>query len=116
MGTIPGTLITSAAEYLLDILLVEESVLYSRFYDGTDETREKLIKGIGITPEDADWYGVEGVMDLVAGLLEREGCVRLVPLAEELADGEPAYRIDLLEDGRKALKDGKLPRFGDVTL
>jgi|SRR5581483_10527835 len=60
MGTIPGTLITSAAEYLLDILLVEESVLYARFYDGTEETREKLIEGIGTTAEDADcmvWKG-----------------------------------------------------------
>jgi len=55
-------------------------------------------------------------MDFVAGLLERDGCVRLVPLDEELADGELAYRIDLLEDGRRAVKDGKLRLFGDVSL
>ena len=116
MGTMPGKLIKTAAKYLLEILFVEESVLYSRVYDGTDETRDKLIEGMGITVEDADWYGVEGAMDLAAGLLEREGYVRIVPLEEELADGEPAYRIDLLEDGRKAAKVGRLPAFDDIEL
>jgi hypothetical protein len=112
----PGELIEQAARYLREILLVEESVLYSRFYDGTDETRDKLIQGMRITAEDADRYGVEGVMDQAAAGLERAGYVRIVDLEEKLADDEKDYRIDLLEHGRTMFKQGRLPPFHDLDL
>lgn len=40
--------IRRACNYLLSILAAEGKVPYARFYDGTDETGNKLLTGMGI--------------------------------------------------------------------
>jgi hypothetical protein len=42
----------------------------SRFYDGTEETSEKLENAIGIEDECRDWYCAEHVMDRL-----HDGCL-----------------------------------------
>ena len=91
------------ADYLLKILKDEPLIRYSRFYDGTDQTRVPLITGIGITEEDADYCGVEGVMDEVVWELQQQGIVVTRILEEKLADSEPDYEIALTSKGKAAL-------------
>jgi hypothetical protein len=47
MGIMPGEIVDRAAKHLLGMLIMlDECVLYSQFYDGRDETRHRLIEGI----------------------------------------------------------------------
>lgn len=43
-------------------------IRYSRFYDGTDETQQALIAGVGISEEDAEWYSVPNPCPSCSGL------------------------------------------------
>lgn len=116
MGMMYAKHIEQAADYLIRILLAEGSVPYSRFYDGTEETALKLAEGMGMSPEDAEWYCAPNIMDEAAATLAAEGYVKLTDLDEKLADDEPAYTIELLEEGRAMLGDGKRPVFRDLDL
>lgn len=103
MGYRPAELIEQAANYLLSILQTRGSVDYSEFYDGTNEANEKLCAGLGITPEDGEWYSAEGLMDNAVAQLEDQGIVQTELLESLLVDKEPNYRITLTTAGRMAL-------------
>jgi hypothetical protein len=112
MGMMSADSQEKAARYLVKVL--EEKggkVHYSEFYDGTEETGERLCAGTGIID------GAEHVMDDVAAEMEAQGFVRLIwHQGEELADGEPAYSIELTGKGCLMLKAGRLPKFRDLWL
>ena len=112
MGMMSAGSQEKAARYLVKVL--EEKggkVHYSEFYDGTDETGERLYAGTGIID------GAEHVMDDVAAEMEAQGFVRLIwHQGEELADGEPAYSIELTGKGCMMLKAGRFPKFRDLWL
>ena len=101
-----------AARYLVKVLEAKGGkVHYSEFYDGTEETGERLCAGTGIID------GAEHVMDDVAAEMEAQGYVRLIwHQGEELADGEPAYSIELTGKGCMMLKAGRFPKFRDLWL
>lgn len=107
-----------AARHLLRVL--EElggRVHYGHFYDGIDATAHRLYAGMGLDDKDGEWIGAEGVMDQTAAAMEEQGFVRLVWLqGETLADGEPAYAIELTEEGRRKLDAGERPTFRDLCL
>lgn len=112
MGMMSAHSQEKAARYLVKVLEAKGGkVHYSEFYDGTEKTEEHLCAGTGITD------GAEHVIDDVAAEMEAQGFVRLVwHKDEELADGEPAYSIELTDKGRKKLASGKFPRFRDLWL
>src|SRR5690349_15330492 len=116
MGMMYAHHIEKAADHLMRLLLAEARVPYSRFYDGTEETHCRLAEGMGMSPEDAEWYGAEGIMDEAAAALATQGYVKITDLDEKLADEEPAYEIELLEQGRVMLAAGKRPVFRDLDL
>ena len=105
MGLRPSELIEQAARYLLTVLLENRSILFSRFYDGTDETKARICEGIGISVEDGEW-SAEALIDNAAPQLEQQGIVELTWLETRLVDDEPDYRITLTDAGRMALKSG----------
>jgi hypothetical protein len=116
MGMMYAHNIQKAADYLVRILLEETRVPYSRFYDGTEETLRKLAEGMGMSLEDAERYCAVANMDEAAAVLAAEGYVKITYLDEKLKDGEPAYQIELLDQGRAMLASGKQPVFHDLDL
>ena len=113
MGLRPAELIGQAATYLLSILETSRTIEYSAFYDGTEETNRKLCAGIGISPEDGEWYSAEALMDNAVGQLEQQGIVQTEFLEDLLPDDEPNYRITLTDSGRALFKRGFRPSFFD---
>jgi hypothetical protein len=107
-----------AAAFLLKVL--EEKggrVDYSYFYDGSEETAQRLYAGMELEDGDGEWIGAEGVMDEAAAEMESQGFVRIVWLeGQKLADDEPAYAIELTEEGRKKIAAGKKPKFRNLDL
>jgi hypothetical protein len=95
MGLRPKELTEQAATHLLSILKTQVSVLYSSFYDGSEESNHRLCAGIGISPKDGEWYSAEGLMDNAVAQLERQEVVTIEWLESQLCDGEPDYRITL---------------------
>ena len=116
MGQMPGEMTKMAGDYLLSILVEEITVPYSRFYDGSDETREKLRIGIGMSESDADWYSIELMMDLAADRFAKMGIVEIRPREDKLADGEKNYDIVLTEKGCQFIADAKEYKFPDLDL
>ena len=113
MGLQPSNLIEQAARYLLTVLLENRSILYSHFYDGTEETNARICEGIGISIEDGEWYSAESLIDNAAAQLEQQGIVQLDWLQTRLVDDEPDYRITLTDAGRMALQSGTRLKFYD---
>lgn len=113
MGYRPGELIAQAAQHVLTVLLENRSILYSHFYDGTEETEARICEGIGISVEDGEWYSAEALIDNAAAQLEQQGIVELDWLETRLMDGEPDYRITLTAAGRMALQSGAPLKFYD---
>lgn len=114
--TIPNELLNQAGAYLLSVLKQETPIRYSRFYDGTDATRHKLIAGVGIDERDADWYSVEAIIDDAVVLFEHIGVVERRLLEERLADGEPDYEIALTDKGRQFVARRKRFCFPDLEM
>ena len=110
--------IESAGLYLLGLLKAETAVRYSRFYDGTDETQEDLIRGMGFDPEGEAYVPdcPEVFMDVAVGQLEEGGVVRTEQLPELLADETNDYRIELTDEGREFLERGDRLVFRSVDL
>jgi hypothetical protein len=108
--------IAKAASYLLGLLAAEGRVPYARFCDGTEASRRRLAEGMGLSPEKAEWYGAELVMNVAAAALEAQGYVRITWPDEKLADEEPAYETELLPEGRAKVAAGERPRFYDLDL
>ena len=105
-----------AAEYLVEVLLASEtfSVRYSVFYDGTDETFERIRVGMGFE-EDEDTCA-ELAIDLAAGALAEAGIVKLTTLDDKLADDEQDYLIEIDEEGLEKLESGVWPTFRGLDL
>lgn len=116
MGMMYAHNIEAAANYLLRILTDERKVHYSRFYDGSEETACKLVEGMGMSRKDAEWCCPEAIMDEAAATLDAQGYVAINWLSEVLADGEPAYEIELLENGKEMLAKGMRPVFRHLDL
>ena len=112
MGMMSAGSQEKAARYLVKVLEAKGGkVHYSEFYDGTEETGERLCAATGIID------GAEHVIDDVAAEMEEQGYVRLIwHQGEELADGEPAYSIELTGKGCMMLKAGRFPKFRDLWL
>jgi hypothetical protein len=111
---IPNELLRSTCEFLFRLLKETPVIPYSYFYDGTDRTRNRLIQGVGISESDADWYGVEALVDDVVVILDKNGFVEQRILEEKLADGQPAYEIRLADKGRRLIASGRPVRFPDL--
>ena len=101
--------ISKAADYLLEILCSEIHVDYSRFYDGSEETEERLREEMGVDRE-----SVCSLIDLAAIQLEEQGIVKTTALDVKLADEHPDYRIELTEEGCEKLVAGYEPKFRDM--
>lgn len=112
MGYIPREPIERAGAHLLSVLRAEQSVCYSRFYDGGDETHDLLCRALGL---ENDWYSAETLMDEAAAQLADAGVVAIVSLSQVLADGQQDYRITLTDKGR-ALPSRRRFRFHFVEL
>ncbi len=118
MGWVYAPDIKKAADYLLGVLSRDSEVRYSRFYDGEDETHDGLIKAMGYPEEGEDFEPdcPELLIDLAAWALKEQGFVETTELEDELADGEPDYRIALTEEGARKLAGGQRPVFRDLDL
>ena len=112
MGMMSAASQEKAARYLVKVLEAKGGkVHYSEFYDGTEETEERLCAGTGIID------GAEHVIDDVAAEMEAQGYVRLIwHQGEELADDEPSYSIELTGKGCMMLKAGRFPKFRGLWL
>jgi hypothetical protein len=108
--------IEKAANYLLTLLTLVGRVPFACFYDGTESTRRRLAEYLGMSLEDAEWYGAEAILHEAAAALEAQGYVRITRPDEKLADEERAYEIELLPVVRAALAAGFRPRFRDLDL
>jgi hypothetical protein len=113
--------IEQAAKHLLELLKAEGSVRYSRFYDGQDETREALLRGMGYGPaldgtaeEDYVPECPEHLMDLAVAQLEQQHVLRTTDLEDLLFDENNDYLIELTDEGRSRLERGDKLRFWDA--
>jgi hypothetical protein len=104
--------------YLLEILESEKVVRYSRFYNRTPGTEDRLVAGAMPFVADREHYSAsvlreEGhvMLEFAAWQLEDLGVVRIAFLAENLMDGEPDFTIELTERGARVLADGLTFRF-----
>jgi hypothetical protein len=113
VGLRPFELIEQAARHLLAVLQTQGSILYSSFYDASQEPNARLCEGIGISVEDGEWYSAEALIDTAAAQLEQQGIVELDWLDARLVDDEPDYRITLTDAGRSALQAGTQLWFYD---
>ena len=111
MGYRPAHMIEKAAGYLIKILLEKGHIDYDFFYDASDTTRQRLIKGVGITEKEADRHCVEALMDNAAYELEEQDIVEIEQLESMLADETPNYRITLTSIGKTKLKNGEKLEF-----
>lgn len=110
MASSPAALIETAAKHVLSLLKGQESLRYSQhFYDGTDETHDKLMRALGL---DDDWYSAEGLVDLAIVQLEEQGVVECKQLESKLSDGEADFLI-MWAKGGKQIDQGDL-RFRDM--
>jgi hypothetical protein len=106
----------TAGDYLLSVLKKESVIRYSRFYDGTDQTRQRLLEGMGIIEKDADWYCAEALIDDAVILFGHIGVVEQRLLDAKLADGHPDYEIVLTDDGRTFVAQGTAYEFPDIEM
>lgn len=114
MGCAERWHIENAAKYLLATLETREYVDYSHFYDGKDETAERLRQAVE-GDDDGDSQSPELMMDLAVGQLMEQGIVERTFLESKLSDGEQDYRVSWAEGGREKLKL-RPPSFYDVEL
>lgn len=116
MSIMPGNMVKKAGDYLLSVLASEPSIRYSRFYDATDATRERLRLGVGLSQADADYYCMELMMDLAVSMFEKRKLVQTRYLEEKLADDEPDYEICLTDEGTRFITEGRDYASPDVEL
>lgn len=114
MGWADRSFIENAAKYLLSTLQAREFVDYSEFYDGTDETAERLRQAVE-GDDDGDSQSPELMLDLAVDQLEGQGIVEREWLDSQLADGEQNYRISWAKGGRQKAEATALS-FHDVEL
>jgi len=111
MGYVYGSDIERVALYLIELLQEKGSVSYDFFYDGTDETHEKLNKRLGFSNE-GDQIA-EALLDFAIFDLKGMGIVKTIQLKSKLADGEFNYRTTLTNEGKEIIKSGKKLEFRD---
>jgi hypothetical protein len=118
MGMMTADSQEMAARYLVKVLAEKGGkVHYSEFYDGSEETACRLYAGMGIDEDEGEWIGAAGVMDVAAAEMEAQGYVTLISHeGEKLADGEPAYSIELTAKGCMKLRASRFPKFRDLWL
>ena len=106
-------MIELAGRHLLSILKSAPKIRYSEyFYDGSDETHERLMEALGL--EDDWYYSAEALVDDAAGQLDTMGLVTVTMLEETMADGEQDYEIALTEKGKTLIASGKVPAFHGI--
>jgi hypothetical protein len=110
--------IRATGHYLLEVLKSEKVVRYSRFYNDTPGTEERLVAGampfvVDSEACDAEELRDEGhwLLELAAWQLEDLGIVRIKELDEDLVDGYPDFQIELTEKGAQVVVDGRTFRF-----
>lgn len=117
MGAIHKDSLERAARYLIQVLNEHGGrVHFNYFYDATEVPFLKLRRGIGATEEEGYWDCAELVLEVAAAELERQGYLVRIDLDEELADGLPAYVIELTEPGRQKFASGQWPWFRHVEV
>ena len=117
MGYLYGPTIQTGAEWLLRFLNgcgLRGSVLYSRFYDGSNATCDWLRSELGGEEDSQVDEAAEHVVDLAATQLEQQGLVTLHESPEMLADGHADYRITLTTKGRAWLQEPFALTFRDM--
>src|SRR5262249_46760285 len=104
--------------YLLEILKSEKVVRYSRFYNHTPGTEDRLVAGSIPFVVDSEACDAEGLheeghvmLEYAAWQLEDLGVVRIKELDEDLVDGDPDFQIELTDKGAQVLADGLTFRF-----
>lgn len=105
--------IRAAGLYLLEVLKGEKVVRYSRFYNATPGTDERLAAGViplVVNSEscDAEDLREEGhvMLEFAGWQLLDLGIVRITFLDDSLIDGERDFRIELTEKGEHLLAEG----------
>jgi hypothetical protein len=111
MGYIPTELIERAGLHLLSILQTDNSVRFSRFYDGSEETSDLLCQALSL---DDDWYSAEFLVDIAAEQLRSVGIVTITSLPDLLDDEEHDYTIALTEKGRSFFRSRNVFHFYEV--
>lgn len=110
--------IRATGRYLLELLKSVKVVRYSRFYNNTPGTEDRLVAGampfvVDSEACDADDLREEGhvLLEFAAWQLEDLGIVQIEELDEILMDGYPDFQIELTEKGAQVLADGLAYRF-----
>ncbi|MBL4770440.1 MAG: hypothetical protein JKY61_04735 [Planctomycetes bacterium] len=92
MGYTYHNIIERTARHLLDLLRERDRVPYSLFYDGTDETHDRLEKIL-------EYDCPEVAMDLAVVQLVEQGLIETETLDSMLADENQDYEIRLTAKG-----------------
>lgn len=97
MYLVSGDDITVAANYLLLVLSQETSLPYSRFYDGTDASSDRLADELGLSQHNPS---PTVVLVLAAAALHQRGLVRCQDLPHRASTIEPDFKMSITADGR----------------
>jgi hypothetical protein len=105
--------ITSAGELLTTVLLKQNPVKYSFFYNADPASQKMLIdaKVTEMDPEDGDFEPDVWLIEMAVRQLEEADLVTTQELDDTLLDDEPDFLITLTEKGRAFLKAGKKFKF-----
>lgn len=106
MGAWPQEFVQGAGNYLLSVLQDEPTTDFRRFYDGSDEAHDALIRATGMTKEQADRYSPEGALGAAIGQLVKAGIVTTKQRSDLLVDDEPNFDIEVTERGQFAVSAG----------
>lgn len=111
MGYMNKNHITNAANHLLEILKMESSVNFGRFYDGTEETKNAFRKAVGCEETVAMDCAIIQLMD--KRIVKTE---KAKDNTDEDACGFEGHEIALTEFGKRQLAAGAKLEFVDMDL
>jgi hypothetical protein len=112
MGYMNDQYIKNAANHLLDILKNESLVNFSRFYDGTEETDNKMAKIIGT--EDASVAMDCAIIQLIDQRIVKTK--KAIDILGEDACGYEGHNIILTDFGKGQLAAGAKLQFVGMDL
>ncbi|HEX3152326.1 MAG TPA: hypothetical protein VHR66_29905 [Gemmataceae bacterium] len=105
--------LAKAGKHLVEVLVAEEQVPYSRFYNAKPGSQERVAVACGFD-EDDEHAHIH--LEWAAGQLERAGLVELETLDAVLIDDEPDFMIRLTAAGREFFATGKKFHYRDMEV